>query len=228
MKNNLKKKLVTGLTALAIATGVTFSVPAEAALFEGDNSSLQRLIVLNELFSGGVFGGKEVVVQSGETLSDIAARELGDSSRFSEIAVLNGIADPDLIFPGQVLRIPDGNANGLGDLVVLKELFGDGEGIFDGENSSLEDLIVLDALFGNSNNGIFGGNVLGGDLNNLVILNELFGDGEGILDGEDSSLEDLIVLDALFGNSNNGMFNGNGLGGTNLKDLIILDLLFEK
>ena len=44
-------------------------------------------------------------VKSGDTLSEIGAR-FGVSSQ--EIAKLNGIENPDLIFPGQVFRIPLG------------------------------------------------------------------------------------------------------------------------
>jgi hypothetical protein len=42
----------------------------------------------------------------GEDLLTIAARELGDASRWTEIAELNGIRDPRSIAPGQVLRLP--------------------------------------------------------------------------------------------------------------------------
>lgn len=43
----------------------------------------------------------------GDTLFDIAQRFYGDGNKFPIIAQANGIADPDRIFPGQVLRIPD-------------------------------------------------------------------------------------------------------------------------
>jgi len=47
-------------------------------------------------------------VQSGETLREIAHRELGDESRWPEIYHLNShrIADPDLLRPGWQLRLP--------------------------------------------------------------------------------------------------------------------------
>jgi len=47
----------------------------------------------------GTFGG-------GEDLLTIAARELGDASRWVEIAQLNGLRDPRAITEGQVLRLP--------------------------------------------------------------------------------------------------------------------------
>jgi len=49
------------------------------------------------------------MVQSGDTLSGIAEQRLGDASRWSEIVDLNRalISDPDEIFPGQVLALPN-------------------------------------------------------------------------------------------------------------------------
>jgi hypothetical protein len=43
---------------------------------------------------------------TGEDLLTIAARELGDCTRWVEIAQLNGLRDPRAITPGQVLRMP--------------------------------------------------------------------------------------------------------------------------
>lgn len=46
-----------------------------------------------------------VTVRAGDTLSRIAARHYGDSARGLEIARDNALHDPNLIFPGQVLRL---------------------------------------------------------------------------------------------------------------------------
>ena len=46
-------------------------------------------------------------VVRGDTLFGIAQRFYGDGMKFPIIAQANGISDPDRIFPGQVLRIPD-------------------------------------------------------------------------------------------------------------------------
>lgn len=52
-------------------------------------------------------GGKKMLaVTAGDSLSSIAARELGDASRWGEIADLNGIRDPRSITIGTILRMP--------------------------------------------------------------------------------------------------------------------------
>jgi nucleoid-associated protein YgaU len=49
-------------------------------------------------------------VESGDTLGAIAKRHYGDASRYPEIFEANKpmLKDPNLIYPGQVLRIPQG------------------------------------------------------------------------------------------------------------------------
>lgn len=47
-----------------------------------------------------------VTVQPGDTLGAIARRLYGDRSRAAALAAANAIANPDLIYPGQVLRLP--------------------------------------------------------------------------------------------------------------------------
>lgn len=53
-------------------------------------------------------GFQQYTVQPGDTLSAIAQQFYGDSSLFPRIfeANSNQLTDPNLIFPGQVLRIP--------------------------------------------------------------------------------------------------------------------------
>lgn len=46
-------------------------------------------------------------VVSGDTLWAISERFYGDGSKYQKIADASGIANPDLIHPGQVLTIPD-------------------------------------------------------------------------------------------------------------------------
>lgn len=47
------------------------------------------------------------IVRRGDTLFDIARRFYGDGMKFQIIADASGIPNPNLIFPGQVLQIPD-------------------------------------------------------------------------------------------------------------------------
>ncbi len=50
---------------------------------------------------------KVYTVQKGDTLYGIARKFYGDQRRYKDIAKLNGIADPNLIYVGQVLKIPE-------------------------------------------------------------------------------------------------------------------------
>jgi nucleoid-associated protein YgaU len=47
-----------------------------------------------------------VTVRSGDTLGFIALRIYGDRTRATDIARLNNVENPDLIFPGQILSLP--------------------------------------------------------------------------------------------------------------------------
>lgn len=44
-------------------------------------------------------------VQKGDCLWNIAKKELGDGTKYKEIAKKNGISDPNRIYPGQVLKL---------------------------------------------------------------------------------------------------------------------------
>ncbi|MQA14513.1 MAG: LysM peptidoglycan-binding domain-containing protein [Pseudonocardiaceae bacterium] len=77
-----------------------------------DGSEINKVIVpviYGPLIVAGYIGYREHAVESGETLSAIAATHYGDSTLYSRIMRANpSISDPDLIFPGQVLRVPIG------------------------------------------------------------------------------------------------------------------------
>lgn len=53
-----------------------------------------------------VASGRTYTVKRGDTLSVIASRELGRSSRWPEVAKLNNLRDPDRLTVGQRLRLP--------------------------------------------------------------------------------------------------------------------------
>ena len=50
--------------------------------------------------------GSKYTVQQGDTLYSIAQQAYGDGNKWPVIAQANAIADPNLIYPGQVLYIP--------------------------------------------------------------------------------------------------------------------------
>lgn len=50
--------------------------------------------------------GRTYVVRAGDSLSRIAQSQLGQASRWPELARLNGLRDPSRVTPGQRLRLP--------------------------------------------------------------------------------------------------------------------------
>ncbi len=50
---------------------------------------------------------RSYTVISGDSLSEISQKFFGDFSQVNAIAQVNHITDKDVIFPGQVLQIPD-------------------------------------------------------------------------------------------------------------------------
>jgi nucleoid-associated protein YgaU len=54
------------------------------------------------------FGGRTYIVVKGDSLSKIAKREYGDAMQWTRIYEANreSIKDPNLIYPGQTLRLP--------------------------------------------------------------------------------------------------------------------------
>ncbi len=78
-----------------------------------DGSEIDKVIVpviLGPRIVANYIGYREHVVQPGDTLWAIAEANYGDGNEYPLIvrANSNQIADPDLIFPGQVFKIPIG------------------------------------------------------------------------------------------------------------------------
>lgn len=65
-------------------------------------------MIYGPLIVDGYVGYREHTVRPGDTLSAIAAANYGNASLYPRIVRANPtqISDPDLIFPGQVLRVP--------------------------------------------------------------------------------------------------------------------------
>jgi nucleoid-associated protein YgaU len=68
-------------------------------------------VVFGEHLVGGYFGFSLHTVVQGDTVAGIAQQAYGDASQFPRIfaANCNQLADPNLIRPGQQLRVPLGN-----------------------------------------------------------------------------------------------------------------------
>ena len=78
-----------------------------------DGSEINKVIVpviLGSRIVSGYIGYREHLVRPGDTLWAIAEANYGNGSDFPNIvrANPNQITDPDLIFPGQVLKVPIG------------------------------------------------------------------------------------------------------------------------
>lgn len=79
-----------------------------------DGSEINKVIVpviYGPLIVPEYVGYREHVVRPGDTLSAIAKANYGNASLFQRIVRANPteISDPNLIFPGQVLRVPIGS-----------------------------------------------------------------------------------------------------------------------
>jgi nucleoid-associated protein YgaU len=74
---------------------------------QGGGSSTARPPAVNDPIAGSGTSGTYIVVK-GDSLSKIAKEQYGDASKWRKIYEANRdlIKDPDLIYPGQSLRIP--------------------------------------------------------------------------------------------------------------------------
>jgi nucleoid-associated protein YgaU len=81
----------------------------KAVLIAGNVEGVGK-VVAGELSGAGGGSSEFVLVEDGDTLWGIAERSYGNGARYTEIFEANRevIEDPDLIFPGQKLRIPKG------------------------------------------------------------------------------------------------------------------------
>ncbi len=105
--------------------GVQVEVQGDTAVIKGevaDQSAFEKAIIAvgntmgiskveaSELKTGGGEGAAPVLheVQKGENLWKIAEKHYGNGSKYTEIFEANKpmLSDPDKIYPGQMLRIP--------------------------------------------------------------------------------------------------------------------------
>ena len=75
----------------------------------GSSSTAQKPVSIpSPTGTSGTSGGKTYTVAAGDSLSKIAKREYGDGNAWNRIYEANRdiIKNPDLIYPGQTLKIP--------------------------------------------------------------------------------------------------------------------------
>lgn len=97
-------------TPPALASAVTTQIAAFLVSIPNNTAGSQQVVsvALPQLAQilPSLGGGRVYVVRQGETLSRIAARELGDYRKVFLIAALNGIRDPNYIQVNQRLLLP--------------------------------------------------------------------------------------------------------------------------
>lgn len=91
------------------ADHLTVQPDRDVVLYGNDGTALWSTGTHVDTPSGGNGNGaatRTYTVAAGDTLSSIAQQFYGDANRYPEIAAASGIANPDMIQPGQVLTIP--------------------------------------------------------------------------------------------------------------------------
>jgi LysM repeat protein len=149
--------IASGIAGLGIP-GISSIAGGTAGGFGGIKNALTTKA---GLFGGGPLGGMvggaqptEYTVQSGDTLSEIAAK---NNTTVEALMKANGITDPNLIYAGSTLSIPGQGGNVVGNLIsgqtgqggipsILGQGYGQpqGGGLFGG--SGLETLLKLAAI----------------------------------------------------------------------------------
>ncbi|TRO57043.1 LysM peptidoglycan-binding domain-containing protein [Streptomyces sp. IB201691-2A2] len=104
-------------TATVVPQGTTLRVPGHAeVLSEAPDSGLQTQLASNALAATSEREGEVVTVETGDSLSQIAQKELGNGDAWPQLfeasqgtAQPDGmprITDPDVIYPGQQVTVP--------------------------------------------------------------------------------------------------------------------------
>lgn len=99
-----------------VKSGVT-STEAEAP--KADFSNVQSTVTsTEEVVSGGGGGQQTYTVEKGDNLSSISKRFYGKSKFWKQIFEANRdtIENPDLIYPGQTIKLPAIDTDGDGDI----------------------------------------------------------------------------------------------------------------
>lgn len=112
MKNNSKRILIALLAATLLTSTVTSKAKAQTT------SSNQAIYNTFEKEDIEIFTH---VVKKGENLSRISKKYYGETSFWKELAIFNGITDPDFVRKGQVINIPKKVEDLLGYVYLFNE-----------------------------------------------------------------------------------------------------------
>jgi len=102
---------ITGVAGTAMKQPLMFLTLFTESAADGSRQDETTVpLIYGPLLIDGFEGYRPYVVQAGDTLSGIAAAQYGDASRWPTIhtASQHIVPNPNLIFVGQVLRIPIG------------------------------------------------------------------------------------------------------------------------
>lgn len=128
-----------------------------------------------------------------------AAQAHDNDRRIVAVTELNGISAVSVEKfsdnNNTIIRESKKNNIGMGNLLVLDELFDNDPGLLEKGTTTLSDLLVLDYLF---NDGQLFGNNNNFGLNDLFAIDRLFGNNGGLLDSDQTTIKDLIILEQLF------------------------------
>jgi len=155
-------------------------------IFSNPIGSLQNVgSSISNFFTGGA-GGSQYTIQSGDTLSQIAAKS---GTTVDALAKANGIANPNMIFAGQTLTIPGSGGGGLGGLFgnigsSLGNIFGGGTGGSAAQSNSNPLANLLGSATGAQAQG--GGGILDTILKGIV--------AKRLLDQESPNPADIVPL----------------------------------
>jgi nucleoid-associated protein YgaU len=96
-----------GLDPKRLRPGMKLVLPATARLEKGGSASPARSAPKPKAAATGT---KTYVVRSGDTLTSIAARLLGDGDRWRELVAANPGLDPKRLYVGKSIRVPAAGA----------------------------------------------------------------------------------------------------------------------
>jgi len=107
----LKSRLLSGTFLPVVGMGFVLAVGASpGGMAQSQNPCATRKPVASKgacnPCAAAAAGDRSYTIREGDSLADVAQQAYGDPTLYRMLADYNGIADPDLILVGQVIRIP--------------------------------------------------------------------------------------------------------------------------